>query len=67
MDIKQYIEKAVKNNRLKLESGQRNWRKYFISITELVWGRNQVDGYKIEVYDEQYRRHLASVLIDSNY
>lgn len=67
MNLQKYIEKAIQKNQLKLKNGQRNWRKYFISITELVWVRNLVDGYKIEVYDEQYGRHLASVLIDSNY
>jgi hypothetical protein len=40
------ILSALKTNKLnpnKIE--ERQWYKYFISIKELVWARNFIDGY----------------------
>jgi len=62
--IEEKILKAVKTNKLNLEIiGERNWYNYFIRVTQLVWSRNLYDGYLIEVYDEKYGNHLASVTI----
>lgn len=63
MDLQKYIERAVDKNQLKLEGGERYWRKYFIHIVELVWARNLWNGYEIHVYDGKDKRHLGSVMI----
>lgn len=58
------ILKAIKNNKLNPEIiGERNWFNYFIRITELVWDRNNYDGYKIEVYNEKHGKHLTTIFI----
>jgi len=62
--IEEKIKCAVKTNRLNPEKiGERYWYNYFIRTTELVWSRNLHDGYKIEVYNEKYGEHLATVVI----
>lgn len=41
--------------------GERKWFNYFISVTELTWARNFIDGYLINVYSDKYKsEHLAS-------
>jgi len=62
--IETKILKAVETNKLNLEIiGERNWYNYFIRVTQLVWSRNFHDGYLIEVYDERYGNHLASITL----
>ena len=63
MRIEDKIKKAIDNNQLKLIEGGRVWRNYYITITELVWGRNLWDGYEIHIYTEEYGKHLSSVRI----
>lgn len=64
ISIEQKIKRAIDTNKLKPEIlGERNWYNYFIRVTELVWSRNFHDGYKVEVYDERYGNHLATVVI----
>ena len=44
--------------------GERKWYNYFIRITELVWSRNNFDGYQIEVYsDNTKKEYLATITI----
>ena len=50
--FQEYFEKSIQNNQLKIESGQRYWRKYFLNITELIWERNFIDGCQIDVYED---------------
>ncbi len=58
------ILKAIETNKLNPKIlGERNWFNYFIRITELVWSRNNYDGYKIEVYNEKYGQHLTTIFI----
>ena len=59
------ILKAIKSNKLNPEIlGERNWYNYFIRVNELVWTRNNYDGYLIVVYtDNSKRDHLATVKI----
>lgn len=58
------ILKSLENNKLNPEIlGERNWFNYFIRITELVWSRNNYEGYKIEVYNEKYGQHLTTIFI----
>lgn len=59
------ILKALKTNKLNPNRlGERKWYDYFISIDELVWTRNNYDGYQIEVYlDETKVEHLITVTI----
>jgi hypothetical protein len=62
--IEEKIRRAIETNKLNPEtSGERNWYQYFIRITKLVWSRNFHDGYKIEVYDEQYGNHITTINI----
>jgi hypothetical protein len=62
--IESKIKRAIETNKLNPEIlGERNWFKYFIRITELTWKRNNHNGYKIEVYNEKYGDHLASITI----
>jgi len=57
-----YFEKAIENNQLKLVGGKKQWRKFNLDITELVWVRNFFDGYLMHVYNLDYQ-HLCSVKI----
>lgn len=58
------VKRATENNKLSFKVlGERNWYGYFIRTTKLIWGRNLYDGYKIEVYEEQYGTHLTTVIV----
>ena len=58
------IRKAINNNKLNPEIlGERKWYNYFIVVTELVWARNNHDGYQIEFYSEQYGNHLSTIIL----
>lgn len=58
------ILKAIETKKLNPEIlGERNWYNYFIRITELVWNRNNFDGYRIEVYNEKHGEHLTTIII----
>ena len=65
ISVENKILKALKTNKLNPEIlGERIWFNYFIRVTELVWARNNYDGYLIEVYtDNSKRDHLATVKI----
>ena len=64
MNIEEKIRKAIKTNRLNPEKlGERNWYQYFIRISELIWLRNNHDGYKIEVYSEKNGNHLKTIVV----
>ena len=56
---------ALKTNKLNpTKLGERKWYKYFISINELVWARNFVDGYSIDIYSDDYKtKHLATFIL----
>ena len=56
---------ALKTNKLNpTKLGERKWYKYFISINELVWARNFVDGYSIDIYSDEYKtEHLATFIL----
>ncbi len=57
------IKNAIENKRLKLIEGKKNWYSYFLLIQELIWSRNNHDGYLIDVYDKQYGNHLSRIMI----
>jgi hypothetical protein len=64
ISVETKISKALKTKKLNPEIlGERKWYNYFIRTTELVWSRNNYDGYKIEVYTEKYGAHLTSIII----
>ncbi len=63
LTIQLKIKNAIYNNKLKLLEGERNWYQYFVTIQELVWARNNHDGYLINVYDEKHGRHLCKVIV----
>ena len=51
--------KAKKFNPAKL--GKRKWYNYIISVEELIWSRNFIDGYLIHIYSDEYKsEHLAT-------
>ena len=64
--MQEYIKKAIKNWSLSLWKKDRNWKKYFLVFSKLVWARNFRDGYEISVYDKADKNFLDTVVIDSN-
>lgn len=56
------ILKALKTNKLNPNKiGERQWYNYFISVGELVWARNFIDGYLIHIYSDEFKtEHLAT-------
>lgn len=60
--IQSKILKALKTNKFNpTKLGERKWYNYFISIDELVWARNFIDGYLIHIYSDEYKtEHLAT-------
>lgn len=56
------ILNALKTNKFNPKKlGERKWYDYFISIDELNWKRNFIDGYLIHIYsDECKSKHLAT-------
>ena len=56
------ILNALKTNKLNpTKLGERKRYNYFISVDELLWGRNFVDGYLIQIYSDKYKtEHLAT-------
>ncbi len=63
--IEEKIKKAIQNNKLNPEIlGERQWHRYFISVTELVWSRNLYDGYLIDIYSDKYKAsYLGTVIL----
>lgn len=60
--IEDKIHTAILNKKLDLNHlGERSWYKYFIRTSVLKWVVNMRDGYKIEVYEEKYGNHLATI------
>ena len=63
-NVESKILKAISTNKFNPQKlGERSWHSYFIRVTELVWSRNLYDGYQIEVYDKENRRHLTTLII----
>lgn len=64
ISIENKVKKAILNKKLNVTClGERNWYSYFVRITELFGDRNNYDGYKVEVYNEKYGDHLATIVI----
>ena len=63
INLEEKIKKAINNNRLKLITGERNWYNYFLSIQELVWIKNNHDGYIIDIYNKEQDCHLLRIKI----
>lgn len=58
------ILRSISTKKLNLTIlGERKWFNYFIRTSELIWSRNNFDGYKIEVYSEKYGTHLTAITI----
>ena len=53
---------ALKTNKLNpTKLGERKWYNYLISVDELFWARNFIDGYLIHIYSDEYKtEHLAT-------
>ena len=60
--IQSKILTALKTNKLNPNKlGERKWFNYFISVDELVWARNFIDGYLIHIFTDEYKsEHLAT-------
>ena len=56
------ILNAIKTNKFNpTKLGERKWYNYFIAVDELIWARNFVDGYLIDIYSDEYKiEHLAT-------
>jgi hypothetical protein len=65
ISLENKVLKALKTNKLNPEIlGERNWYNYFIRVTELVWTRNNYEGYQIDIYtDNSKTEHLITVKI----
>ena len=61
--LEQKICKAIDDNRLKLIEGKKYWYGYSLLIQELVWARNNHDGYLIDVYNKKDNAHLLRMTI----
>jgi hypothetical protein len=61
--LKQKIKNAIKNRRLKLIEGEKDWYGYHLLIQKLVWVRNNDDGYIIDVYNQEYTTHFIRMKI----
>ncbi|MDX9743493.1 MAG: hypothetical protein RBT59_06710 [Arcobacteraceae bacterium] len=61
--LEQRIKNAVKDRRLKLIEGKKDWYGYRLLIQKLVWVRNNDDGYLIDVYNQEYTTHFIRVKI----
>lgn len=62
--LKLKIKRAIETNKLNLEAlGEINWYNYFIRVSKLIWGRNNYEGYLVEIYTKKYGDHLASITI----
>lgn len=62
--IEEKIVKAIKTKKFNPEIlGERKWYNYFIKTTQLIWSRNLIDGYLVEVYEEKYGLHLCSIIV----
>ena len=61
-NLQSKILTALKTNKFNpAKLGERKWYKYFISVDELIWARNFVDGYLIDIYSDEYKtEHLAT-------
>ena len=59
------ILNALKTNKLNpTKLGERKWYNYFISVDELIWARNFIDGYLIHIYSDEYKtEHLATYIL----
>jgi hypothetical protein len=58
------IRRAIRINKLNPEiTGEREWHNHFIRVTELVWFRNNYDGYLIEIYESKYGKHLETIIV----
>jgi hypothetical protein len=53
--LKDVIIKAIDNKKLAIKEGERKWKNVILSTTNLVWARNFVDGYKMDIYHEDDR------------
>ena len=67
--IKDKILNSIKTKKLNLKIlGERKWYDYLISVDELVWARNFIDGYLIHIYSDQYKsEHLATYTLTYDY
>ena len=56
------ILNALQSNKLNPSKlGERKWYNYFISVDELSWSRNFIEGYLIDIYSDEYKtEHLAT-------
>ncbi len=63
IDIETKILRAIGNNSFKLQSGKRDWYQYSVIISELIWARNNHDGYLIDVYDKSSEQHLTRMTV----
>jgi hypothetical protein len=63
------FQNALKNNKFNPKIlGERNWYNYFISVDELIWARNFIDGYLIHIYSDEYKlEHLATYTLTYNF
>ena len=62
ISIENKVIRAINTNKLNpTKLGERKWYNYFISVDELIWARNFVDGYLIDIYSDEYKtEHLAT-------
>jgi hypothetical protein len=65
--LKRIISVIKRESRsLKLAGGTKAWFCYRLDITPLVWARNLMDGFQIEVYDRIRGSHLGTITVDNN-
>ena len=66
--LEERLRYAIESDKFKFEKFFGNgckWYSYYLVVWELVWARNFCDGYKIHVYDSEYKNeHIATFTVD---
>jgi hypothetical protein len=71
--LKDVILKAIENKTLAIKEGERKWKGVILSTINLVWARNNIDGYEMNIYLEDDRGvkhqigHIVNDKIDKEY
>lgn len=61
------INRILKDT-LAWKEGRRKFFGYELDMMQLVWGRNMMDGWKIDIYDcrARYNAHICEVTVDGD-
>lgn len=58
------VENAIDNGKISINTPVRKWGNSEVHTEKMVWGRNYIDGYKVDIYDKDKNNHLMSYCYD---